>query len=109
MYGLAGVLLAGFLQTPNLQPGDSYLLPSIAAVVLGGTALTGGNGSVVATAIGALFLTQLNQVVLGMGAPSSVQLLIEGAIIAIGMGLRNVPWARISALRRGGARSFSSP
>jgi ribose transport system permease protein len=102
-YGVAGVLLAGFLKTPNLQPGDSYLLPSIAAVVLGGTSLSGGNGSVVATAIGALFLTQLNQVVLGMGAAPSVQLLIEGAIIAVGMGLRNVPWGRLTKPGRIGA------
>jgi ribose transport system permease protein len=43
--GLAGVLLAGFLQTPGLLPGDNYLLPSIAAVVLGGTSLAGGTGS----------------------------------------------------------------
>jgi ribose transport system permease protein len=95
LYAAAGILLAGFLQTPGLQPGQQYLLPSIAAVVLGGTALTGGSGSVAATAVGALFLTQLNQVVLGMGAASSVQLLIQGAIIALGMGLRNVPWARL--------------
>jgi ribose transport system permease protein len=95
LYGLAGVLLAGFLQTPGLQPGESYLLPSIAAVVLGGTSLAGGYGSVAATAIGALFLTQLDQVVLGLGAKTSVQLLIQGAIIALGMGLRNLPWARL--------------
>jgi ribose transport system permease protein len=95
LYGAAGVLLAGFLQTPGLQPGESYLLPSIAAVVLGGTSLAGGNGSVAATAVGALFLTQLGQVVLGMGAATSVQFLIQGAIVALGMGLRNVPWARL--------------
>ena len=53
--------------------------------MLGGTSLAGGIGSVAATAIGALFLTQLQQVVLGMGAPDSVQLVIQGAIIALGM------------------------
>lgn len=99
LYGVAGVLISGFLRSPNLEPGASYLLPTIAAVVLGGTSLAGGRGSVLATAIGALFLTQLNQVVLGMGAASSVQLLIEGAIIAVGMGLRNVPWRRLLAAR----------
>lgn len=96
-YGLAGVLLAGFLRSPQLLVGNEYLLPTIAAVVLGGTSLAGGNGSVVATAIGALFLTQLEQVVLGMGAPSSVQLIIQGLIIAIGMAARNVRWRQIVA------------
>ena len=43
----------------------------------------------IATAGGALFLTQLEQVVLGKGAPSSVQLVIQGSIIALGMALHN--------------------
>lgn len=97
-YGVAGILIAGYLQTPGLSPGNSYLLPSIAAVVLGGTSLAGGGGSVVATAAGALFLTQLQQVVFGAGAPSSVQLLIQAGVIAVGMSVRSVPWRR---LRRG--------
>jgi ribose transport system permease protein len=93
-YGVAGVLVAGYLGTPGLNAGDNYLLPTIAAVVLGGTSLAGGIGSVAATAIGALFLTQLQQVVLGMGAPDSVQLVIQGAIIALGMAIRYVPTMR---------------
>lgn len=97
-YGAAGVLVAGYLGTPGIGAGDNYLLPTIAAVVLGGTSLAGGNGSVAATAIGAVFLTQLEQVVLGMGAPASVQLVIQGSIIALGMALRHVPFARIRPL-----------
>jgi ribose transport system permease protein len=97
LYGLAGILLAGYLRTPGLSAGDSYLLPSIAAVVLGGTSLAGGSGSVVATAGGALFLTQLQQVVFGAGAPSSVQLLIQAGAIAAGMALRVVPWRHLFA------------
>lgn len=96
-YGIAGVLVAGYLQTPGLSAGNSYLLPSIAAVVLGGTSLAGGGGSVLATAIGALFLTQLQQVVFGAGAPASVQLLIQSIAIGLGMALRRVPWRRWSS------------
>jgi ribose transport system permease protein len=107
-YGAAGILVAGFLGTPGIGAGDNYLLPTIAAVVLGGTSLAGGVGSVVATAGGALFLTQLQQVVLGMGAPSSVQFVIQGSIIAVGMGLRNVPWARIRTQLAGPATSERS-
>ena len=97
-YGAAGILVAGFLGTPEIGAGNDYLLPTIAAVVLGGTSLAGGRGSVVATAVGALFLTQLEQVVLGMGAPSSVQLVIQGSIIALGMALRYLPDGRASRL-----------
>jgi ribose transport system permease protein len=95
-YGAAGVLVAGFLGTPGIGAGNDYLLPTIAAVVLGGTSLAGGRGSVAATAVGAVFLTQLEQVVLGMGAPSSVQLVIQGSIIALGMALRYLPTSRIA-------------
>ena len=96
-YGAAGILVAGYLQTPGIGAGDDYLLPTIAAVVLGGTSLAGGSGSVVATMMGALFLTQLEQVVLGMGAPASVQLVIQGSIIALGMALRHVPTSGLRA------------
>src|SRR3954453_4213581 len=94
-YGGAGILVAGFLGTPGIAAGDSYLLPTIAAVVLGGTSLAGGTGSVVATAIGALFLTQLQQVVLGSGASAAGQFILQGGIIALGMCLRNIPRRRI--------------
>ena len=97
-YGGAGILVAGFLRTPGIGAGNDYLLPTIAAVVLGGTSLAGGQGSVVATAVGALFLTQLGAVVLGMGAPSSVQMVIQGSIIALGMAVRNVPWRHLRRL-----------
>ena len=90
-YGAAGILAGVYLGTPGIGAGHDYLLPTIAAVVLGGTSLAGGRGSVLATALGALFLTQLEQVVLGMGAPPSVQLVIQGSIIALGMALRHLP------------------
>jgi len=97
-YGAAGVLVAGFLGTPGIGAGNDYLLPTIAAVVLGGTSLAGGMGSVAATAVGAVFLIQLEQVVLGVGAPDSIQLVIQGVIIALGMALRQLPTARLHAL-----------
>jgi ribose transport system permease protein len=89
-YAIAAILLAAFLKTPGVFIGDTYLLPSVAAVVLGGTALTGGVGNVAASAVAALFLTQLGQLVLSIGAPTAVQLLIQSGAIAIGMGLREV-------------------
>ena len=91
-YGAAGILITGYSGTPGLNAGSTYLLPTIAAVVLGGTSLAGGTGSVVATAVGAVFLTQLDQVVIANGAAESVEFIIQGSIIALGMLLRNVPW-----------------
>jgi ribose transport system permease protein len=95
-YAFAGALLSGFLASPPLLPGNDYLLPTIAAVVLGGTALGGGRGSVIATAGGVLFLSQLDQVIAALGAETSVDFIIQGGILAVGMGLRNVPWGRLT-------------
>ncbi|WP_374208122.1 hypothetical protein [Microbacterium sp. Bi128] len=80
-----GVLLAGLLRTPTLTAGDDYLLPSIAAVVLGGTALTGGRGSVVGTALGALFLAQLTQLVQTFTQATAVQNIVQALIIGVGI------------------------
>jgi ribose transport system permease protein len=95
LYGLTGVMIAGFVGTPGVSAGDPYLLATVAVVVLGGTSLAGGRGSVVATFGGAIFLTQLGAVVLAVGAPPAAQLILQGVIIALGMGLRNVPWSRL--------------
>lgn len=82
---MAGVLLAGLLRTPTLTAGDTYLLPSIAAVVLGGTALTGGRGSLVGTALGALFLAQLTQLVQTFTTLTAVQNIVQALIIGVGI------------------------
>jgi ribose transport system permease protein len=95
LYCSAGVLLAGVVKTPSAFQGDSYLLTSVAAVVLGGTSLLGGVGSVVASAMGALFLSQLEQLVLTTGVNNAVQYLIEAAAIAAGVAVYNVRWSRV--------------
>lgn len=95
-YGFAGILLAGFLQTPSITAGDTYLLPAVAAVVLAGNPLTGGPVKLVDTAIAALFLSQLTQLVLTMGATTSVQLLVQAAVIVVAVAFRPV----LTGLRR---------
>jgi Ribose/xylose/arabinose/galactoside ABC-type transport systems, permease components len=91
-YALAGVLLAGYLGVPSLLVGHSYLLPVITVVVLGGTSLLGGAGSVAATGLGAIFLVQLQQLTIGLGAPISAQFIIQALIIILGMSIRLAPW-----------------
>src|SRR3984885_3819340 len=100
-YALAGVLLSGYLRVPSLLVGQNYLLPTITVVVLGGNSLLGGAGSVAATAIGAIFLVQLQQVIIGMGAPTSAQFIIQAAIILLGMALQVVPWREAVNVFRG--------
>lgn len=82
---VGGILLAGLLRNPTLTAGGDYLLPSIAAVVLGGTALTGGRGSLIGTALGALFLAQLSQLVQTFTQATAVQNIIQALIIGVGI------------------------
>ena len=104
-YSAAGVVLAGYVSTPNTNAGNPYLLPAIAAVVVGGTALIGGKGSVVGTAVGALFLSQLTQLVLSLGAPSSTQLIIQAAVIAIAVTAQGIDLRTLTARLPGRTRA----
>jgi ribose/xylose/arabinose/galactoside ABC-type transport system permease subunit len=85
LYGLAGILLAGFIRSPTLGLGTSYLLSPIAAVVIGGASLTGGLASVPSTWAAAFFLTLLNQMLRVLNLPSALQFVAFGAAIVGGM------------------------
>lgn len=90
-FGLAGMMLAGFIGFASQSAGNDYLLPGIIAVVVGGTPLGGGRGSIVASAVAALFMAQLGQLVLSMGATPAVQLLIQALAIVLAVILRSLP------------------
>ncbi|MGW0085275.1 ABC transporter permease [Streptomyces sp. NPDC003393] len=100
LFALAAVLLVGYAQNPAPTMGDPYLFQTVMAVVIGGTSLTGGRGSVIASAIAALFLTQLAQVVLTFGAGPAVQLLVQAGAMAVTL-------AGAALIERAGARRAS--
>jgi ribose transport system permease protein len=84
---LAGMLYAGRLQSGRFQWGDGDELSVIAAVVLGGTSLFGGSGSVVGSVLGALLIGVVNNGLILMGLESSQQIMIRGAIIVLAVAL----------------------
>jgi ribose transport system permease protein len=88
---VAGILYAGYIGSASPFAGNDYLLPSIAAVVVGGTPFSGGRGSVVASGVAALFMTQLGQLVLSLGASTPVQLLVQAGAIVLAMTIRHLP------------------
>jgi ribose transport system permease protein len=96
-YGIAGILHAGFVSLPNVDAGEAYLLPAYAAVVVGGTSFVGGRGNILGTAVAALFLSQLTQLVLSIGAPTSTQLVIQSVVIAIAAALQLVDRQTLAA------------
>jgi ribose transport system permease protein len=81
---LAGVLLAGYSTKAYQGMGDAYLLPAIAAVVIGGTNILGGQGRYLGTVVGAILITLLSSVLSVMQMPEAGRQVIYGAVI-IGM------------------------
>ena len=81
---LAGVLLLGFSGAAYARVGEPYLFQTIAAVVIGGTALIGGKGSYLGTIAGALCLIELTTVLGGLGLkPPLVQAALGATIVAL--------------------------
>lgn len=83
MAGVGGLLITAYIGAPSLGIGNQFLLTSIAAVVVGGAALSGGVGSVVATIGGAIFITELASFTDIVRVSSGVQFVIQGLIIAL--------------------------
>jgi ribose transport system permease protein len=81
--GLAGVLLAGYSQKAYQGMGDAYLLPAIAAVVIGGTNILGGRGRYLGTLVGVILIVLLNSVLSIMEMPEAGRQVIYGGVIIL--------------------------
>jgi ribose transport system permease protein len=84
---LAGLLLAGRLNGARYTLGEADMLTVIAAVIVGGTSLFGGRGSVVGALFGALIMGMLTNGLILMGLTVSEQLIARGAIIILAVAL----------------------
>ena len=84
---LAGMLYAGHLQSGRFQWGDGDELSVIAAVILGGTSLFGGRGTVIGALIGSLMIGLINNGLLILGLQFSQQQIVRGVIIILAVAL----------------------
>jgi ribose transport system permease protein len=78
---VAGILLVGFNDAADLGIASPFLLPSVAAVVIGGTSILGGSGGYGGTILGALILTVLDSLLTILNASAAVKQMLYGAII----------------------------
>lgn len=83
--GFVGIALVGYSSGATLRMGDDYLLPSIAAVVIGGSSILGGRGTFLGTVGGALLLTILGTIIAALGLEFGLRTIIEGSIILIAL------------------------
>jgi ribose transport system permease protein len=79
--GIAGILMVGYSAGATLTMGDSYLMPSIAAVVIGGTSIVGGRGLYAGAIAGAFLLTTLSTVIASIGIAQGWRTIINGLVI----------------------------
>ncbi len=75
------ILLVGFNNAADLGIGAPFLLPSVAAVVIGGTSIFGGLGGYAGTILGALILTVLDSLLTILNASQAVRQIIYGLIV----------------------------
>ena len=80
---VTGILLAGFTGQAFMDMGDPYLLTSIAVVVVGGTAMSGGKGHYAGMVGGALMLTALATLLSGTTLPPAARSVIYGLVVLV--------------------------
>jgi ribose transport system permease protein len=81
--GLGGIMLTGYSQQSYLGMGDLYVLPAIAAVVIGGTSILGGSGGYTGTIAGAITVVLLQNVLQIVGIRPAGQQILYGLIILL--------------------------
>ncbi|MGA3220979.1 MAG: ABC transporter permease [Acidimicrobiales bacterium] len=80
---ISGILLSGYAGGAFADMGDTYLIASVAAIVVGGTRVSGGESAVGATVFGAMTIALLTAVLELSGAAIGVQQMVQGAVIIV--------------------------
>ncbi|MGL4651693.1 MAG: ABC transporter permease, partial [Caldilineaceae bacterium] len=81
--GLGGVIMASRLNSAQPSLGAGYELDAIAAVVIGGTSLSGGDGSILGTVIGAFVISVLTNGLRILSVPQEWQMVVTGVIVVL--------------------------
>ncbi len=81
--GLAGVIFFGYRGAIDMSAGDTYLLPVVAAVIIGGTPLSGGRGTILGAVLGAVIIQAIQSGILFLGIDAKWSIFVTGAAILI--------------------------
>lgn len=81
--GLGGILMVGYTESVFLNLADAQMLPSVAAVIIGGTLIAGGVGSYLGTAVGAVVLTVLTSLLTTLDMSTPTRTAINGVVLLV--------------------------
>jgi ribose transport system permease protein len=102
LYGIAGILLAGFVGTPNSTVGAPYQLATVTAIAIAGAILSGGPASVATVVAASLFLQLLDQALIIAGLSAGARVIIQGVALAIAVAAITLGQYGLSGVRLGG-------
>jgi ribose/xylose/arabinose/galactoside ABC-type transport system permease subunit len=88
--GLAGVLSVAYLSSANPTGGTGYELDALAAVIIGGSKLSGGRGTIVGTVIGLFIVGIIRNILVLAGVSVNWQTAVSGAVLASAVALDRV-------------------
>jgi ribose/xylose/arabinose/galactoside ABC-type transport system permease subunit len=88
--GIAGMLIGATSANGSLLLESTYTYDAIAAALVGGTAVTGGKGSVLRTVFGAIFIAAISDMLLLRGYSTGVQILVKGLTVLVVVSLMNL-------------------
>ncbi len=106
-YGFGAAMLTGYSGSAFQDMGSAYLMPAIAAVVLGGTRITGGSGSLLAVLVGVIVVTLLQSTLAVVQMPSAWRQILYGVILLLILLSQSSPGIRrvLASLRLSGLKA----
>lgn len=85
--GVAGIFLLGYTGTAYLDIGSKYVMPSIAAVVIGGVSMEGGKGKYAGVIAGAIVLTTLSSILVSLNTGEGGRQIVYGLVLLVLLGM----------------------
>jgi ribose transport system permease protein len=108
--GLGGLVIVARINAAQPTAGTPYLLTAIAAAVIGGANLMGGEGRIAGTLVGALILGALTNGLVLLNVPSFYEQIVTGLVVLIAVSLdRSKSWSLLSMLRRTSTPPTAAP
>ena len=100
LYGMAGILVAGFIATPDISVGLPYQLASITVVAIAGASFGGGPASIASVLSASVFLTLLDQTLATQGLSAGARVMAQGVALVVAIAVITIGGYAVAGSRR---------